>query len=163
MAKSNLTVEQRFWNRVDKSGSSGCWNWMGHIQKGYGYFYNGTRMATVHRFSWVLANGPILNGPGYHGYCVCHRCDNRKCVNPSHLFLGTAQENSNDQKSKGHTTRGERSSTARLSEAQVIEIRRLSNQGLSRAELARRYGITPQSMSALVRGKNWAYLLEAGQ
>lgn len=96
------SMEERtasFWNRVEKK-ESGCWEWCGSITpQGYGAFFWFGKLSNAHRFSWLISNGEIKNG-----LWVLHKCDNRKCVNPSHLFLGTAKDNAVDASNKGRLT-----------------------------------------------------------
>ena len=83
----SLTLEQRFWPKVDKG--AGCWEWTGYITpQGYGLFWDGKKPNTAHRISWELTNGPIPDGMD-----IDHRCGNRKCVNPEHLRVATRSQN----------------------------------------------------------------------
>lgn len=81
-------------------GVSGCWNWMGAVHKktGYGIFRRkgGSSGHSAHRMAWELWNGPVPEG-----LCVCHKCDNPRCCNPDHLFIGTHKDNSEDMVRKG--------------------------------------------------------------
>ena len=93
-----LTIEDRFWKKVEPEPNSGCWLWMG-TQDRYGQFRIGGRnghQVGAHRVAWMLANGLIPMG--VH---VLHRCDIPTCVNPSHLFLGTRKDNMQDAARKG--------------------------------------------------------------
>lgn len=89
----------RFWSKVAVVPGDGCWEWIAGLKgnNGYGDFSLGVgRNIGAHRFAWAITNGPIGDG-----LFVCHRCDNRKCVRPDHLFLGTAGDNNRDMFAKG--------------------------------------------------------------
>lgn len=94
------SVPCRFWSKVDKSSGVGCWPWTRYTSAGgYGLFEIDGKPERSHRVAWRLENGDI---PG--GLYVLHKCDNRSCCNPSHLFLGTHQDNVDDMMAKGRLT-----------------------------------------------------------
>jgi hypothetical protein len=145
-----LTPEQRFWAYVDVSGD--CWEWQGaRGSKGYGAFQLRTRQETAHRVAWRLHFGPIPEG-----LFVCHSCDNPPCVNPAHLFLGTPADNAADREVKGRRKSlvGERHQNAKLTWADVCEVRRLYADGLLQRQIAERFGVTQPLVSMILSGRS---------
>lgn len=134
---------------------SGCIPWMADISR-YGYgrlrvLVNGksTRML-AHRAAYELEFGPIPEG-----LFVRHRCDNRKCVNPSHLFLGTNEENTQDRHQKGRNAIGEANGNAKLAEE---DVRQIMASELSCTEAASVYGVNKTTISSIRRGKSWRHI-----
>lgn len=146
---------QRFWAKVDKSaGDDGCWLWGGiKNHDGYGRVSIKKRAFSAHRVAWGLVNGEIQRG-----FCVCHRCDVRHCVNPSHLFLGTHAENMADCSSKGRIvpSRGEANPSAKLTEAQVLDLRADRSAGMSYPKLSAKYGVARSTAYKVATGQKWA-------
>jgi hypothetical protein len=156
------TVLERFDEKVDKSGGlRACWEWTGAKNpNGYGVF-NTTETDYAHRASWILHRGPIPEGK-----YVCHSCDNKGCVNPRHLFLGTQADNMADAGRKGKMNRdaeairrrqlGEGNSSAKLARTQVDEIRKRYAPGvISQASLGREFGVSQTAVSHIILDKSW--------
>jgi len=153
------TAEQRFRARL-LVVESGCWEWQGSLlKKGYGRFgFSSKEVVLAHRFAWELEHGAIPDGQ-----CVLHRCDNPPCCNPAHLFLGTRADNNRDMWAKGRARianrQGERANNAKLTEAQVIEIRRRYIPRVVTCKmLAADYGVTEHTIDAVVSRRNWAHV-----
>jgi hypothetical protein len=147
----------RFWSKVHPEALSGCWLWHGAIGAGgYGNFSLGRlggsqKFARAHRHAWELVNGPV---PG--GLLVCHRCDNRGCVNPDHMFLGTHGDNNRDMRTKGRAVSHPHGNQfrSRIPDAVVRKVREAFAQGgRTKAAIAREAGITRQHVSDIVRMK----------
>ena len=119
-----------------------CWNWLG-AGKGNGYGH--TSRGPAHRVAYQLFVGAVPDGMD-----VCHKCDNRACVNPDHLFLGTRAENMADMKAKG---RGAGGCRKHLREHHIQEIKRRLSAGVSQAEIARTMDINHGTVSAIKQGK----------
>lgn len=147
--KRKKPVEERFWEKVSVRGADECWTWTGAQSKGYGQFkIDGAQMA-AHRVAWVLKRGPIPAGLD-----VLHACDNRRCVNPNHLSVGTCQENTDDKMAKGRHRVGDK--RGRLTPALAEEVRsRYQESGVTQMELAAEYGVTQPTIARILAGKNW--------
>lgn len=131
----------------------GCWEWIASLtQSGYGAFKAKQVQMRAHRYAYLIYKGEIPVG-----LIVRHKCDNRKCVNPDHLEIGTNKDNSDDMKQRGRRNDpvGERAGSAKLTESQVISIRKDRR---TNAEIAKQYGVYPSAISRIKTGKRWAYL-----
>lgn len=146
-------LEQRFWEKVSPEPMSGCWLWTGSWANGYGDILVNGKVQRAHRVAWQLLRGPIP--VGQH---VLHRCDTPPCVNPSHLFLGTALDNITDMVTKGRNEpcRGERNGRAKLSATAVTTIRARVAAGETQRALAREYGMHYQTIYYIVNRKLWS-------
>lgn len=130
---------------------TGCHEWIGHIgANGYGLYSISNKQRTTHRLAWEIKHGEIPKG-----LCVCHKCDNRKCVNPDHLFLGTKKENNSDMAQKKRSALGVRNGHAKLTEGQVVEIYSSRD---SYSKIAKRIGISITQISAIKTGREWAHV-----
>lgn len=91
---------------------------------------------------------------------VCHTCDNPRCVNPEHLFLGTHKDNAEDRRAKGRsrTTVGKENGHAKLTEADVLEIRELHAHGMNQCDIGKKFGVTHSAIHLIVKRKNWTHI-----
>lgn len=158
--------EDRFWAKVKKSAK--CWEWTGCLTTvGYGKFgFSRSKTLVAHRYAYEISIGPIADG-----LLVCHKCDNRLCVRPDHLFLGTHKENTHDAKAKGRLATGERhpaytrpgyvkkgeaNGTAKLTRPNVVEI--LASPTIKAKVLAARYGVTESLINRIRKGIAWKHV-----
>lgn len=146
------TADERFWEKVDKSGE--CWEWAASRVAGrYGQFWLNGRHVKPHRYSWESVNGPIPRG-----LFVCHHCDNPGCVNPDHLFLGTPADNMKDRDCKGRNARGERNGGAKITEGCVERIKDLLSCKVPIEQIARYFDIGPTQVRRIRDGESWAHV-----
>lgn len=157
---SELTKEEDF-ERLKKYyekyviKQDGCWDWKG-ITEHTGYAKLGIRPPIkAHRASWIIHKGEIPKG-----LVVCHSCDNRKCTNPNHLWIGTHKENIQDRIKKGrcNTPKGTQLKVSKINEIEAKEIKILLKKGLTCAEISRQYEVNGKLISRIKNGETWKHV-----
>lgn len=141
-----------------------CWPWIAHVAPtGYAGFWLGRKFkphkVSAHRLMFSLQYGPIPDG-----LQACHKCDNRRCVNPGHIFLGTHKDNADDRERKGRgnhkgnsnfRNRGPRNGNSRITIEQLREIRSMLKRGVYQKEIALQFPISQTQVSAIKLGKSY--------
>ena len=157
------TLLKRFNEKYKINPVTECWEWTASINNwGYGHFRRNNKTDKAHRVSYELFKGPIPKG-----LCVCHTCDNPKCVNPDHLWLGTFGDNNRDRSSKGRSNaghhknhpKGENHISSKLTEQDVKEIRMWGSLGHSTRKLAKVYNIHHSGIGNILTRKTWKHIL----
>jgi len=149
---------ERFWEKVRIGAPNECWEWIAYRNAaGYGTICVEGCSDRAHRVSWVFYHGK----PIPLGMFVLHTCDNRACVNPHHLILGTQADNLHDMVHKARHPRGTHNGSAKLSEDDVKEIVSLAYAGeLSHSQLANHYGVHQCTITAILTGRNWGWFTD---
>ena len=151
-SSSKQEVIKMFWSRAGVGISSTCWPWKAGRAARYGVFGSRFFKSTLaHRVAYELRYAVKVP----KNLEVCHSCDNPRCVNPLHLFLGTQKDNMRDAMNKGRLAIGQRHSRAKLTEAMVREIR---SSKLTQVGLAKQYGVRPSTIWAIIQNKTWRHL-----
>ncbi len=149
--QGELGLRDAFDRYADVGGPSDCWEWTGTITSdGYGRAQCAKEKWSAHRLSYHIFRGPIPNG-----LFICHTCDNKKCVNPSHLYAGTAQDNSNDAVERGLQPRGIDMHNSVLTPKDVREIR--CSEKSSRA-LAKQFSVSQATIMKVLTGRTWGHV-----
>lgn len=150
---------QHLFDNIEVNAITGCWNWTGNLfQGGYGVYkckaLTGRKQINASRASWMIHNGPIEAKQ-----FVCHSCDNRRCCNPDHLFLGDAKKNMEDCVAKDRMNKGEDRPMSKLTEEKVIELRALFSKGaLTYRAAAKKYGVATSCIVSAVKRKTWKHV-----
>lgn len=158
--KNAPSLHDRFWSKVERLGVDDCWRWLASFRRkdeGYGAFHFKGRHHPASRMAWIFTHGNI-EGENIE---VCHSCDNPRCCNPRHLFLGDHLINNDDKVSKGRHAFGERSGTAKLTEKEAIEIKRLKPTGRCpygfRSSLAAKFNVSSGTITDIWT-RSWTHL-----
>lgn len=155
MYQRGIPTIERFQNKVKKTKY--CWLWTSYLDKcGYGHFKLNQKTEQAHRVSYRLYVGEIPEG-----MCVCHKCDTPDCVNPNHLFIGTQLDNVEDREKKGRGGRadGEKAGSAKLTDKEVLEIRRKYKPYKYQAKtLAEEYGVRLRTIRKILCRKTWKHI-----
>jgi hypothetical protein len=150
--RNRKSLKERFEKFFEKLDSSICWEWIGAKSKsGYGQLGVEGKPKLAHRISYEIYKGEIPND-----LFVCHKCDNRKCVNPDHLFLGTRSDNMIDMYLKDrHVTKGESNGSSKLVESDILDIRKSDK---SQKELMLIYNISKSQINKIINKKVWRHI-----
>ena len=154
--KVTLELVERFHEKWEVDKKSRCWCWTASAAgKGYGQIkIPGTRRQIyAHRLSYMIHYGEIPEG-----MYVCHVCDNPLCVKPTHLFLGTCEDNLQDMKRKDRHLCGAKNKRAKLTEEQVRHMHILNIQGVSQGKIASVYPVAQQTVCKILRGESWEHV-----
>ncbi len=135
-----------------------CWNCISHSTDNHGYPKLGRNGKTIRiaRFMWENYFGSIPSS-----LCVLHHCDNRKCINPQHLFLGTTQENTQDRNIKKRQAKGSKNGNSKLTEQDIAKIKRMFLEKKSFSEISRKMKISPAAISHIATGRTWKHMKAA--
>lgn len=148
--------------KTTENAQTGCVEWLGMKSRdGYGIAHRGGKLVKRHRLAYCAANG--LDISDINGKVVRHKCDNRACINPDHLELGTQQDNTRDRVNRGRCARGSRDGNAKLNENKVAEIRAIYkpwDREVGAIPLAKRYNVSPSLIRQIGQNLIWRHVGE---
>ena len=152
MAGKLISIEEKLKRYL--VADNGCWNWIGSKDRdGYGVFgHHRNKQFRAHRASFEFHVAEIAKG-----MFVCHSCDNTSCINPKHLFIGTAKENTQDMinKQRRTTLYGENHPNSKLTTSQIHQIKELRQNNMLLTDIASQFGVSFQTISSIAKGTTW--------
>ena len=146
----------RFHEKWTRNPDNGCWEWTASLNSnGYGQIKRPgeRRQFIAPRLSYMIHYGDIPEG-----MYVLHTCDNRKCVKPTHLFLGSADDNAKDMKSKGRHTHGTTGHDHKINDDIARHIHRMAGEGVAQSEIGRIVGLSQSTVWKILTGKRWKHI-----
>jgi len=154
------SLEERFWEKVNRRGPDDCWMWMANKDKdGYGMFRIGRCYPPYVRSHALILAWKI--GPTHKSIQALHTCDHPSCVNPAHIYPGTYMDNVRDRQRKGRSAvnrfHGMKHPRVKLTDAQVLDIR--ARRSENQTHMARQYGISAKTINSILCGRSWKHLL----
>ncbi len=150
---NGLSIQDRLNSKSRLNKETGCIEWLRPHVLGYGHLTINKVRIGAHRLSWELFHGKSADG-----FLVMHACDNRRCINPNHLVLGTDALNQQDKVLKGRQAKGTDFKSTKLNENKIKEIFVLSQQGFNQKEIANQFNIHPSNISNILRRKRWKHV-----
>lgn len=146
-------TKRRFWNKVIKTPT--CWIWTGAFDRsGYPMVTIGGKNFLGHRLSWEWGHRKKIPP----GYVIRHKCNNKKCVRPTHLRPGTQQSNIDDRVKADRSAKGEQNGRAKLTKKDIKVIKRLKRKGMTEGAIAKLLGVSRSSISHILHQRSWAWI-----
>lgn len=154
----NIDID-RFLDKIEIDPETECWNWTGGVHRtGYGMMWLKGKYVKPHRFGYIIGHQTNIHDL----YIVCHKCDNRRCCNPSHLFLGSHNDNNQDMMNKGRhrSLKGEDHKGSLLTDVDVRQILIDTYNGIysNVFEIAEKYNVSHHTIHAVLDGKRWTHI-----
>lgn len=150
-------LRRRFWNKVKIGPTSECWEWNHYTTSlGYGQYLLFGRKLRAHRVAYIFFTREIIP----EGLFACHSCDNKKCCNPRHIWLGTNRQNQLDAAKKGllRPPRGENCHWSKLTNNKVLKIRKLISQKIPERKIAKLFGVSYQQINKIKLRQRWNHI-----
>jgi len=154
MPNHNANTKQTLWDRCSKK-ENGCWEYSPINKDGYGRMWYKCKVQPAHRLAYEFTNTTKIS----KNLKVCHSCDNRCCINPDHLFLGTQKDNLDDMVKKNRDKRvGSQNGSSKLTETDIPIIRQLRKTGLLMREIAVKFNVSSDTIRLIIAKKTWKHV-----